>query len=106
MTFSKNGLCIWRYWNVKVKHEDSFEETVEKTRFYYKMPLQDSLFLMYHYVPFIRWCRFERYYSYCGERIREIRKRTITRIQLITKIMTNTLKRMRFSQIQMLRLLI
>ncbi|ANS46735.1 asparagine synthase [Bacillus thuringiensis] len=40
MTFSKNGLCIWRYWNVKSKkHEDSFEETVEKTRFL----LQDAI---------------------------------------------------------------
>ncbi|MGN4434555.1 asparagine synthase (glutamine-hydrolyzing) [Bacillus cereus group sp. MYBK69-1] len=40
MTFSKNGLCIWRYWNVESKkHEDSFEETVEKTRFL----LQDSI---------------------------------------------------------------
>ncbi|AFQ16503.1 asparagine synthase (glutamine-hydrolyzing) [Bacillus thuringiensis] len=40
MTFSKNGLCIWRYWNVESKkHEDSFEETVEKTRFL----LQDAI---------------------------------------------------------------
>lgn len=40
MTFSKNGLCIWRYWNVgSKKHEDSFEETVEKTRFL----LQDAI---------------------------------------------------------------
>ena len=53
MTFSKNGLCIWRYWNVESKkHEDSFEETVEKTRFYYKMRLQGSSFLMYHCVLF------------------------------------------------------
>ncbi|MGM2836640.1 asparagine synthase-related protein, partial [Bacillus cereus group sp. Bce025] len=35
-----NGLCIWRYWNVESKkHEDSFEETVEKTRFL----LQDAI---------------------------------------------------------------
>ncbi|CUB37395.1 asparagine synthase (glutamine-hydrolyzing) [Bacillus cereus] len=40
MTFSKSGLCIWRYWNVESKkHEDSFEETVEKTRFL----LQDAI---------------------------------------------------------------
>ena len=40
MTFSKDGLCIWRYWNVESKkHEDSFEETVEKTRFL----LQDAI---------------------------------------------------------------
>lgn len=40
MTFSRNGLCIWRYWNVESKkHEDSFEETVEKTRFL----LQDAI---------------------------------------------------------------
>ncbi len=34
LTFSKNGLKIWRYWNVKSeKHEDSLEETTEKVRF-------------------------------------------------------------------------
>ncbi|WP_428911347.1 asparagine synthase (glutamine-hydrolyzing) [Niallia sp. Krafla_26] len=34
LTFSKNGLKIWRYWNVKSeKHVDSFEETVEKVRY-------------------------------------------------------------------------
>lgn len=33
MTFSKNGLKIWRYWNVKSKeHTDSFEDTVENIR--------------------------------------------------------------------------
>ena len=32
--FSKNGLKIWRYWNVKSEvHQDSLEETVEKVRF-------------------------------------------------------------------------
>ncbi|EMA6344440.1 asparagine synthase (glutamine-hydrolyzing) [Bacillus cytotoxicus] len=40
LTFSKDGLCVWRYWNVESKrHEDSFEETVEKTRFL----LQDAI---------------------------------------------------------------
>ncbi|BCB02996.1 asparagine synthase (glutamine-hydrolyzing) [Bacillus sp. KH172YL63] len=34
MRFSKNGLDIWRYWNVKSeKHTDSFDETVAKVRF-------------------------------------------------------------------------
>ncbi|QTC43796.1 asparagine synthase (glutamine-hydrolyzing) [Bacillus sp. V3] len=34
MTFSKDGLKIWRYWNVKSeKHVDSFEDTVSNVRF-------------------------------------------------------------------------
>ncbi len=34
LTFSKNGLKIWRYWNVKSEvHQDSLEETTEKVRF-------------------------------------------------------------------------
>lgn len=33
LTFSKNGLKIWRYWNVKSKeHTDTLEETAEKIR--------------------------------------------------------------------------
>ncbi len=33
MIFSKDGLTVWRYWNVKSeKHTDSFEETVENVR--------------------------------------------------------------------------
>ncbi|MBP3040531.1 asparagine synthase (glutamine-hydrolyzing) [Bacillaceae bacterium Marseille-Q3522] len=33
LTFSKNGLKIWRYWNVKSEqHRDSFSETVAKVR--------------------------------------------------------------------------
>jgi asparagine synthase (glutamine-hydrolysing) len=37
LTFNKNGLKIWRYWNVKSEeHKDSFEETVEKVRFLVK----------------------------------------------------------------------
>jgi asparagine synthase (glutamine-hydrolysing) len=33
MTFSKNGLKIWRYWNVKSeKHPDTLEDTVAKVR--------------------------------------------------------------------------
>lgn len=34
MTFSKNGLKIWRYWNVKSDvHKDNIEETAEKVRY-------------------------------------------------------------------------
>jgi asparagine synthase (glutamine-hydrolysing) len=34
LTFSKNGLKIWRYWNVKsAEHKDNVEETAEKVRF-------------------------------------------------------------------------
>lgn len=34
LTFSKNGLKIWRYWNVKSEeHKDNLEETTEKVRF-------------------------------------------------------------------------
>lgn len=34
LTFSKNGLKIWRYWNVKSEeHKDNVEETAEKVRF-------------------------------------------------------------------------
>jgi asparagine synthase (glutamine-hydrolysing) len=34
LTFSKNGLKIWRYWNVKSeKHMDNVEETAEKVRY-------------------------------------------------------------------------
>ncbi|MFD0829139.1 asparagine synthase (glutamine-hydrolyzing) [Neobacillus sp. M.A.Huq-85] len=34
LTFSKNGLKTWRYWNVKSEeHKDSVEETAEKVRF-------------------------------------------------------------------------
>ncbi|WP_141433169.1 asparagine synthase (glutamine-hydrolyzing) [Bacillus sp. 03113] len=34
LAFSKNGLKIWRYWNVKSEaHHDSLEETIEKVRF-------------------------------------------------------------------------
>ncbi|MCH6265230.1 MULTISPECIES: asparagine synthase (glutamine-hydrolyzing) [Neobacillus] len=34
LTFSKNGLKIWRYWNVKSEeHKDNAEETAEKVRF-------------------------------------------------------------------------
>jgi asparagine synthase (glutamine-hydrolysing) len=34
LTFSKNGLKIWRYWNVKSDvHKDSVEETAEKVRY-------------------------------------------------------------------------
>jgi asparagine synthase (glutamine-hydrolysing) len=37
MTFSKDGLKIWRYWNVKSEeHTDSFNETVEKVGFLVK----------------------------------------------------------------------
>ena len=33
MIFSKDGLTVWRYWNVKSeKHTDSFDETVENVR--------------------------------------------------------------------------
>lgn len=33
LSFSKDGLKIWRYWNVESKeHEDSVEETIEKVR--------------------------------------------------------------------------
>ncbi|WP_188454229.1 asparagine synthase (glutamine-hydrolyzing) [Virgibacillus oceani] len=33
LTFSKNGLNVWRYWNVQSKeHHDSIEETSEKVR--------------------------------------------------------------------------
>ncbi|MGE6257740.1 asparagine synthase (glutamine-hydrolyzing) [Heyndrickxia sporothermodurans] len=36
-TFSKNGLKIWRYWNVKSeKHTDTVEETAEKISFLFK----------------------------------------------------------------------
>ena len=34
LTFSKDGLKIWRYWNVKSEpHQDSLDETAEKIRF-------------------------------------------------------------------------
>jgi asparagine synthase (glutamine-hydrolysing) len=34
LTFSKNGLKIWRYWNVKSeRHQDSLEETIEQVKF-------------------------------------------------------------------------
>ena len=34
MTFSRNGLKIWRYWQVKsLKHEESLEETIEQVRY-------------------------------------------------------------------------
>jgi len=34
LTFSKNGLKIWRYWNVKSEeHKESAEETADKVRF-------------------------------------------------------------------------
>nr|WP_263328371.1 asparagine synthase (glutamine-hydrolyzing) [Neobacillus sp. Marseille-Q6967] len=34
LTFSKNGLKVWRYWNVKSsEHKDTVEETAEKVRF-------------------------------------------------------------------------
>jgi asparagine synthase (glutamine-hydrolysing) len=37
LTFSRNGLKIWQYWNVKSEeHQDSFDETVEKVRFLVK----------------------------------------------------------------------
>jgi asparagine synthase (glutamine-hydrolysing) len=37
LTFSKNGLKIWRYWNVKSEvHRDSFLDTVDKVRFLVK----------------------------------------------------------------------
>ncbi|WP_456271847.1 asparagine synthase (glutamine-hydrolyzing) [Bacillus sp. AK031] len=37
MIFSRNGIKIWRYWNVKSeKHTDSFDETVEKVGFLVK----------------------------------------------------------------------
>lgn len=33
LAFSKNGLKVWRYWNVKsARHKDSVEETAEKVR--------------------------------------------------------------------------
>ncbi|TYR77831.1 asparagine synthase (glutamine-hydrolyzing) [Rossellomorea vietnamensis] len=37
LIFSRNGLKIWRYWNVKSgRHTDSFDETVEKVSFLVK----------------------------------------------------------------------
>ncbi|MGM9987782.1 MAG: asparagine synthase (glutamine-hydrolyzing) [Bacillaceae bacterium] len=34
LTFSRNGLKIWRYWNVESKvHTDSIDETIEQLRF-------------------------------------------------------------------------
>ncbi|MCP8968252.1 asparagine synthase (glutamine-hydrolyzing) [Ectobacillus ponti] len=40
LTFTKDGLKVWRYWNVKsMPHTDSFEETVQKVRFL----LQDAI---------------------------------------------------------------
>ncbi|WP_191562363.1 asparagine synthase (glutamine-hydrolyzing) [Metabacillus idriensis] len=37
MTFSKEGLKVWRYWNVKSQHHrDSFEETVDRVGFLVK----------------------------------------------------------------------
>jgi asparagine synthase (glutamine-hydrolysing) len=44
MLFSKEGLNIWRYWNVKSeKHTDSFIETVSKVRFLLTDAIQRQL---------------------------------------------------------------
>lgn len=44
MKFSKAGMKIWRYWNVKSqKHEHSFEETVEQVRYLVKDSIKRQL---------------------------------------------------------------
>lgn len=44
LTFSRNGLKIWRYWNVKSEpHHDSVTETVEKIRFLFKDAVKRQL---------------------------------------------------------------
>jgi asparagine synthase (glutamine-hydrolysing) len=44
MTFSKDGLKIWRYWNVESKkHEDTFEETVDQVGFLVKDAIKRQL---------------------------------------------------------------
>ena len=44
LTFSKNGLRIWRYWNVESKeHTDSLEDTVENVRFLFTDAVERQL---------------------------------------------------------------
>jgi asparagine synthase (glutamine-hydrolysing) len=44
MTFSKDGLKIWRYWNVESKkHEDTFDETVDQVGFLVKDAIKRQL---------------------------------------------------------------
>ncbi|WP_113926638.1 asparagine synthase (glutamine-hydrolyzing) [Bacillus sp. P14.5] len=44
MVFSKNGLKVWRYWNVKSgQHTDSFEDTVDKVGFLVKDSINRQL---------------------------------------------------------------
>ncbi|CAM3036765.1 asparagine synthase (glutamine-hydrolyzing) [Sporolactobacillus spathodeae] len=45
MTFTANGLKIWRYWNVKsAEHTDNVEETAEQIRFLLKDAVERQLF--------------------------------------------------------------
>ncbi|MGG3573362.1 asparagine synthase (glutamine-hydrolyzing) [Bacillus gobiensis] len=44
MTFSRNGLKVWRYWNVKSeKHQDTLEETVSTVRDLFKDAVKRQL---------------------------------------------------------------
>ncbi len=44
MTFSKDGLKVWRYWNVESKkHEDTFDETVDQVGFLVKDAIKRQL---------------------------------------------------------------
>ncbi|MBM7649458.1 asparagine synthase (glutamine-hydrolyzing) [Bacillus ectoiniformans] len=43
-TFNRNGLKVWRYWNVVSKpHEDSLDETVDRVRFLVKDAVERQL---------------------------------------------------------------
>jgi asparagine synthase (glutamine-hydrolysing) len=44
LTYNRNGLTIWRYWNVESKkHEDSLEDTVDKVKFLFKDAVERQL---------------------------------------------------------------
>lgn len=100
MIFSKDGLTVWRYWNVKSeKHTDSFDETVENVRSLFQDAVTRHLCLM---------CRYVRFYLEGSIRAplpqrppsisREKGRRPFIRFRSIMKTMSNILRQAHFSQ--------
>ena len=77
LTFSKDGLKIWRYWNVKSEpHQDSLDETAEKIRFLFTDAVTRQLVSDVPLCTFlIRWVRFKCHYGNCCKCISKRRQR-------------------------------
>ena len=100
MIFSKDGLTVWRYWNVKSeKHTDSFDETVENVRSLFqdavtRQLVSDVPVCTFYLEGSIRAPLPQRPPSISREKGR----RPFIRFRSIMKTMSNILRQAHFSQ--------